>query len=361
MRAARALLLTAVLAAGCDDAAPSDEGGGGGGIGGSGGLGGSGGSGGAGGLGGSGGGSGGSGGSGGAGGLGGNGGEPVPELDVGWVPVVPAALDAELPAVARPAECGAEFGFFSHVRGFVTAPGGRAIAGAKAQFCVHTSTRQFICLRPADTDAQGVYTVELPEEVRCLERAAMRVLLPRSGRATTYCELDVAAGPIVRLREPSVLFSLPPPTDHPPEGDVEAARPVGFADGLTLEVTPSLYYSGTGSYDAFVGRAIPPAAVGLCGEAPTFDGLFAFAPEGSISAPGFAITVPNSAGLAPGAVVDLQVLGGLDCRLLDGTAVPEATWASIGPGAVSADGSMIESAPGAGLPCFTWLGLRAVD
>ncbi len=354
MRRALASLLVVGALAACDDGPGSAGDGGAGGVDGGGGEGGAGGGGG--------GGSGGSsaGGAGGAGGGadGGSGGQALPELDVGWIPVVPAALDAELPAGVRPASCTAEHAYFSHVRGWVTAPGGAPIASAKAQFCVHTADRKFICLRPVDTNAQGVYTIELPEEVRCLERAAMRVLLPRTSRATIYCELDPTAGPVVRLREPAVLFGTPPATSLPPEGDPATARDVGFDDGLVLDVTPSLYYSGTGTYDRFAGRRVLTDAVGLCGEASTFDGLYAFSPEGVMSAPGWGLTIPNAGALAAGTVVDLQVLGGLDCRLLDGTSVPEATWASFGEGVVSPDGATIDSADGAGLPCFTWLGYR---
>lgn len=359
-RALAGLTLLFALAA-CDDA-PSDGGGGaaggtggavggaGGGAAGAGGIGGSsaGGSGGVGGVGGA---------TGGAGG-GGSGGEPVPEVDVGWVPVVPASFDAPVTPAARPASCTAEFGFFSHVRGYVMAPGGAPIAGAKAQFCVHTADRQFTCLRPVDSGADGVYTVELPESVRCVDRAAMRVLLPRMNRATVYCELDRTAGPVVKLDQPSVLVGTPAATSLPPEGDPATMREVTFDDGLVLEVTPELYYSGTGSYDRLSGRRVSPDAVGLCGAAPTFDGLYAFYQEGVMNPPGWPLSIPNATGLTAGALVDLQVLGGLDCRLLDGTTVPEATWASFGDGVVSPDGSTIESADGVGLPCFTWLGYR---
>lgn len=361
LRALAGVTLLLALAA-CDDA-PADGGGdgAGGSAGGTGG--GAAGAGGSGGVGGSS--AGGAGGLGGAGGSatggtagGGSGGQAAPEVDVGWVPVVPASFDAPLTPAGRPQSCTAEFGFFSHVRGFVMAPGGAPIAGAKAQFCVHTADRQFVCLRPVDSGADGVYTVELPEAVRCVDRAAMRVLLPRTGRATVYCELDRTAGPVVKITEPSVLFGTPLATTLPPEGDPAAARDVTFDDGLVLEVTPELYYSGTGSYDRLSGRRVPPDAVGLCGDASTFDGLYAFYQEGVMSPPGWPLSIPNATGLTAGALVDLQVLGGLDCRLLDGTSVAEATWASFGDGVVSPDGATIESADGVGLPCFTWLGYR---
>jgi len=335
-----------LVAAGCSGGDEPADGGDGGAIGGSGG-------------------SAGSGGTDGNGGTGGTGGAVVNPAtdgpDSGWEPAVPQALDGELPGATRPADCGDDHGFVSAVRGWAVAPGGEPLVQAKAQLCIHTSTRQFVCLTPSDTDAEGVYTVDVPEPYRCMDKAAMRVLLPRAGRATAYCQMDVASGPASRLYTPSVLPLATPAVDLPPEGDPDTKRPVTFDDGLVLQVTPSLYYSGSGSYDRLAGRHVPPDAVGLCGEASTFDGLYAFYPEGEIEAPGFDVAIPNRTGLAAGTAVDLFVLGGLECSLFDGTAVPEATWAKFGEGTVSADGSTIESTPGSGLPCFTWLAYRAKE
>lgn len=333
-----------LVAAGC----AGSDGNGDGGNGGTGGTGAVGGTGGAGGTGGSGGGDGGTGGS-----I-----EYPPDVDTGWTPEPPASIDGDMPVGDRPASCGSEFGYYAAVRGWVVTPGGTPIPGAKAQICIHTADRQFICLRPADTDAEGVYTVDLPEEVECIEKAAMRVLLPRGQRATSYSLMDPDLGPAVRLHDPAVLPSTPPATDLPPEGNVDEARPVTFDDGLVLEVTPALYYNDSYSYADFSGRRVPTDAVGLSTEASSYDGLYAFYPEGGIDAPGFALEIPNKTDLPPGATVELFVLGGLKCNLLDGTSVPEATWAKFGEGTVSEDGATIASTPGSGLPCFTWFGYR---
>lgn len=297
----------------------------------------------------------------GGGGEGGSGGEqvivPDDEFDTGWTPEAPAALDGPLGGDPRPESCGEEFQFLSAVRGWVVAPGGKALESTRAQLCINSSAGKYVCLSPSIADEEGVYTVDVPEEFRCIDSVAMRLVLPRSNRATSYCLVE-DRGPVARLHEPGVLPFLTPATELPPLGDEDAPREVVFDGGLVLEVTPSLYFSSTGSYQQFSGRAVPTDAVGLCGDAPTFDGLFAFYPEGSIIAPGFPLRIENTRAYPAGAAVELFVLGGLDCTLADGTKVPEAEWARFGEGTVSEDGTTIVAGENSGLPCFTWLAYR---
>lgn len=288
---------------------------------------------------------------------------PVME-DVDWTPQVPAAVGADIPDAPtdRPAECDAEW--VSVVRGWVAAPGGAALAGAKAQLCLRLSPGNLLrCLRPADAGADGVFTVEIPAEARCISHAALRVLLLDSRRATTYCEIDVAdAPPVLRVEDPLVLFRTRPALAQPPEGDQDAARAITIDDGLTLDLVPRQFYSGGDTYDAIGGRRVPVDARGLCflGEGPPPDGVYAFYPEGSVDAPGAPVHVPNTTGLAPGTTVELFVLGGLDCRGANGRLLPEASWTVFGTGTVSADGATIDSDAGVGLPCLTWMGYRAL-
>ena len=89
------------------------------------------------------------------------------------------------------------------------------------------------------------------------------------------------------------------------------------------------------------------------------DGLWAFWPESAVDGVGFPVRIPNTGNLAAGTQVDLFVLGGLECNLDDGTHVPEGVWSQYGTGTVRADGAVIESDAGSGLPCFTWFGYRA--
>ncbi|MSP74273.1 MAG: hypothetical protein EXR76_19245 [Myxococcales bacterium] len=285
--------------------------------------------------------------------------EPIVEA---FDPQVPAAISADIPGapMQKPADCRAEF--VSVVRGWVVASGGAPIADAKAQVCVHlASTGDLLCLRPGTSDAEGVFTVELPENARCITKVAMRVLLPESGRSTMYCPIDITGTvPVVRLTEPFVLFGTVPVVGLPPEAPEADARVITFDDGLEVDFTPEAYYSGGGEYSQLSGRHVPAAARGLCflGQSPVPDGLYALYPEGSVTGSDFAVRFPNSTALPPGTVVDLFVLGGLDCRLADGTSVPEAEWFRYGAGRVSADGLRVVSDAGVGLPCLTWLGYR---
>lgn len=312
------------------------------------------------------GGAGGEGGDGGSGGAGGTGGDPVviptDEHDTGWTPNPPASLTAPLPGEERPASCGAEHGFLSAVRGWVVAPGGKPLPGVFAQLCVHPAVGNFVCLPPTPTDDDGVYTVEVPQQYRCFDQIGMRVVASRANRATAYCPMASSEGTTLVLEEPSVLPFALPATDLPPLGNENEARDVVFDDGLVMEVIPGLLHSGPKDYPRLSARRIPTDAVGLCGGAETFDGLYVSYPEDRINPPGFALRIPNTTDLPSGATVELFVLGGLDCRLHDGTPegklVQDGVWAKFGEGKVTEDGATILSNEDAGLPCTNWMGYR---
>lgn len=301
-------------------------------------------------------------GGGGSGGEGGSGGGvviPTDEFDLGWDPEPPPSLDNPMTEVDRPAQCGPEYGFASAVRGWAVAPGGKPLPGAWAQICVYPAVGEYTCMNPVKAGSDGVYTVDVPESLRCFDDAAMRLVLPASNRATAYCALDKELGPAMRLYDPGVLPFATPAIELPPVGDADAARKVVFDDGLEVEATPSRFMpAGNGSYRDFSGRRIPTDAVGLCGDAPDFDGLYAFYPEGYVEGPGYPLRIPNVDVYAAGTKVDLLVLGGLEC-LVGGVKVPEATWKQFGTGTVSEDGTAIVSDENSGLPCLSWLAYRA--
>jgi hypothetical protein len=300
------------------------------------------------------------GGSGGRAGSGGTGGSGVADGSfTGWTPEVPASLDAELPGSARPADCPAEYDWVVTIRGWMAAPGGAALPGAIAQMCIHfwDAGPGYVCLPAVQADDDGVFTKDMPEGKRCIKDAAVRALVPASGRSTAYCPLTPATDGVLRMRDPILLPRVVPAADLPPLGDENAWRDVLLDDGLKLSVKPSLYFSNVGKYEDLGAKKVPVDAVALCGDRSGFQGLYAMYREGTVQDEGWPITLPNDAGLAAGTKVELLVLGGLECQL-DGMATPEAKWVPFGEGTVSADGSTITSDEGSGLPCVTWLAYR---
>ena len=355
MRIGWILAAAALAVAGCSS--DTSDGNGSGGAGGSAGAAGSGGTGGTGGT----------AGAGGTGGDGGTGGEivvPTDEFDVGWTPEAPMdALDGPMNEIDRPGSCPPERGFFSSIRGWVSAPGGKPLAGAKAQLCVYYGVDGYSCLSPVTTDDEGVYTIDVLPAMQCFREAAMRVVRYDSNRAALYCPISIGEGPAVRRYDPTVLPFALPAIDLPPVGDPDAPRDVTFDDGLVMVATPSRFEpveDWRTSYRNFSGRRVDVEAVGLCGDAATFDGLYAFYPEGKIDGTGYPLRIPNKNGYAAGTKVELFVLGGLDCEL-NGKKVPEAEWAKFGEGTVSDDEAIIASDEGAGLPCTTWMSYRAKE
>ena len=286
------------------------------------------------------------------------------EQDTDWTPAPPAGLGQNLPEVPaeRPADCQAQW--IVAVRGYIVSAEGKPQFDAKGQVCVRRSpSNNRICIRPGDADADGVFTVILPEEDRCVNSVVMRVIQPSVGKATTYCPVDIeGTGPIFTINDPLVVFQTRRAHDLPPQGDTTAMRPISFDDGLTLDFTPEAFYSGGGDYVDLGARRVDPTSRGLCffGADNAPEGLYALYPEGTVDAPGFPLHMPNPTGVPAGGHVEFSVLGGLECTLNDGTSIPEAEWMPFGNGTVSADGTTIDSDPGVGLPCLTWVGYRRI-
>lgn len=244
------------------------------------------------------------------------------------------------------------------VTGAMQTAAGDAVVGGRAQLCVRLfPDERLVCLRPATTDDAGGFAIVVPDDIRCLTRAEMRALAPGQGLATTYCPVEfTGAGPIFDLSEPYVLHPVLAAT-VPPVGDETAARDVPFADGLVLNLAPDDFFSDE-DYLELAGAPVDVAATACFADGETFDGAYVFEPEGEIGS-GAAVSIPNASGLAPGAVVDLYILGGLDTLLLDGTMVAEGEVATIGTATVSADGTSIESDDGTRIPYLSWLLWRA--
>lgn len=311
---------------------------------------------------------GGTGGAGGAGGAGGSGGEEPPDgPDTGWEAEPPGSFYLPVSEAPRPGWCPETHAWWSAVRLWAVAPGGRGLPGASANLCVtwidDEGTPTYVCLPPALANEDGVMTVvppSDPQDMRCIETAALRVLAPGAGRATTYCVLEPEGDPSLWIEDPFVLPRLTPAIDLPPAGDRDEPREVRFDDGLVVTLSPDGFFSlSSAGYEELAARRIPTDARGLCGDAPTFDGLYAFYPEADVDDPGFPVSIPNVHGWAAGTEVELFVLGGIECHLVgEDEHLAEGTWAKFGEATVSGDGATIDSNPGVGLPCLTWMAYR---
>jgi hypothetical protein len=256
----------------------------------------------------------------------------------------------------RPPACPAGSPWVSAVRGDLRSAEGAPVAGL-AQVCVRlAASGVLVCLRPARACADGHFELRVPEESRCMGSASLRSFAPGGAFVTSYCHLELPASePALDLPGPSVLYPARPPATLPPEGDPATPRTVTFEGGLEVDVTPAVLfedYAQLASYRHPAGA--PPPCFLPPGEA--VDGLWAFNPEVDVPGAGFPVRIPNDRALAPGRVVDLFVLGGLNCALEDGELLEEADWVRAGTATVAADGRTIE---GGRLPCLNWFGYRA--
>lgn len=248
------------------------------------------------------------------------------------------------------------------VTGRVVDETGAEVAGALAQLCVHHAlSGQLFCLRAVPTDDAGTFTITVPERARCMESAAVRVVVPYTDLATLYCGVRLPPDePAVEVSGPYVLYQTQPAVTLPEEGDGQELRTVAFADGLEIDVAPARFYGAGDGYQALAARRFAGDAVELCfsDDTMSFEGIYALSPEGDVGGQPFALRIPNSTALAPEAVVDLYVLGGITCSLGDGTGVAPAEWRRYGQAAVDTAGDSIVADAAAGLPCFTWFGYR---
>lgn len=244
------------------------------------------------------------------------------------------------------------------VEGRVETPSGEGIAGARTQICVVPVGGELLCLAPPTTDASGAFQAAVAEpSARCAARMTLRVLLPGSINATSYCELELAPSDgVLTLADPIVVFPVERPACLPPEGDETEPRTITLADGLELV---DLRPEQTNDYDELAAGRHDLSGHCLLARAPAggFLGAYGFRPEVDVLG-GVAVRIPNTTGLAPDTSVDLYVLGGLATSLADGTHVEEGEWARFGTGTVSADGARIDSDRGALLTALTWLAYR---
>ncbi|MGE0790831.1 MAG: hypothetical protein AB7S26_34470 [Sandaracinaceae bacterium] len=263
-------------------------------------------------------------------------------------------------SLERDPSCGAAGAWVVGVSGQVVDDTGAPIEGAFTQLCLRSYPDDALtCLAPPMTAVDGSFAIVIPEAFRCLSRAVMRVLAPTRPLGTTYCPVEFAAGTegIVALDDPFVLYAVSPPAGLPDPGDLTMPREIAFADGLKMTFAPDDLSLSTDYADLASGVVGPSATE--CFAAPgALDGAYVFWPETSIEG-GTPVSIPNTGALAPGTVVDLFVLGGLQIYLLDGTLLEEAELATIGTATVSTDGASIDSDVGTLVPALNWLAWKA--
>ena len=304
---------------------------------------------------------------------GGTAGDPVsvPTFDPNDPLPTPRETSATPPAkIAEPSDdaldtmCQGQY--VSEVRGWVVDEIGEPLTGAKVQLCIRVyGTGELLCVQPRDTQAEGYFSINVPDSARCMSDAAFRTLVPRVDFAPMYCHADFSAertDAVLRVTEPLVLYQTRPAISVEELGDTSQPHRVELIGELSLTLIPDdLYGPEIGEMG---GRALSPDDPGLCflhavdqGDHPQIDGLYTFAPEGDLTGSTVTVRFPNTVGYEPGAEVDLYVLGNLDCSVEGQVeSLEEASWSKQASALVDDTGMWIETLPDAGLPCLSWFG-----
>ena len=243
---------------------------------------------------------------------------------------------------------------------------GTPLEDGRGQACIRDANSGVLtCLRPIPSCAGGVFEQVLPESVRCIGNLVVRVFDPArpdlnadvpGSFADTFCDVDLPPSPAeLRIAEPFVLYETTPVPDLPPEGDRNATRTVRFAGGLELDITPATIFGDWG-YDRLAARKLAARDPVPCfrrSTDPDFHGVWGFTPNINVTGDvGFPLRVAET-GLSGGTMVDLYVLGSIDCALTSdfSTVVEEGHWMRYGGAIVDDNGAF-----SATLPCFNWFG-----
>lgn len=241
---------------------------------------------------------------------------------------------------------------------------GARLEDGKGQMCIREAENNVLtCLRPITSCAEGRFELVVPEAVRCIGSLVVRVFDPASpdlnsdipgSFADTFCNVGLPSSPAeLRIAEPFVLYRTTPVLGLPAEGDRAETRTVRFEGGLEVDVTPAMIFGDWG-YDRLASRRLQPSDPTPCfnGPAdPAFRAVWGFTPNININGDiGFPLRVRDT-GLAEGTMVDLYVLGSIDCALTAdfATVVEEGRWARYTTVTIDQRGDFA-----ANLPCFNW-------
>ncbi|MEE2645103.1 MAG: hypothetical protein VYD19_09240 [Myxococcota bacterium] len=256
----------------------------------------------------------------------------------------------------------------AEVRGWILDEVGEPVSGAKAYFCIRFNEGELACLRSEETDAEGVFTVTVPLESQCVDRAALRAQVPNGGFASIYCdlsedlvELPESDDPVLRLNEPFILYQTRPFTGLTLEAEGDDTRAeVSFGELSLSLISEQLFIADPEELRA---RQVPTDAPGLCflDEPAEIAALYAFSPEVDLFGGRAGLRLPNESGAAPGESLKLFALGSLDCSLNADEKLEEGHWEEIGTARVDESGEWIEAEATSGLPCLSWFGLSSAD
>lgn len=202
------------------------------------------------------------------------------------------------------------------------------------------------CSRPAATDFNGQFALDLPADGGCAADAVLQVM--QSGSATSYCDLPTHTGGAIELQRPLMVHRTAPALEVPLGGGS-----VEFAGGITMEADPTLVDSV--GYQQLAARLVDPAKV--CNPR-QFDGMIAFAPEMDVRGSGFDLHIQTY--LPALTTVALFVRGGAQCSLTDGHRPGLAQWHDYGTGIVDEAGILHATGPNA-LPCLGWLAWHILE
>lgn len=229
--------------------------------------------------------------------------------------------------------------------GHIVDDDGVNVGGARVQMCTHSVDGTFACLRPTAADDNGVVNIEFPERTRCLERVVARVLVDTE-HATLTCGVSLLGS------DTTLTFAAPIVVPRTIRGADQQGE-VTLSGGLTLsiddDVAAGIDLSALG---AVVHQSSCVAAAAPVGTTR----LWALSPEGGLDAPGLPARLVGT-GLSAGTRVSAHVLGGLDCRLPDGSDVERGAFAPFTTGLVVDEAGGVDLGA---IPCLTWLAL-AVD
>ncbi len=227
----------------------------------------------------------------------------------------------------------------------------RPVAGAHVAPCIRLGDGIGTCLTPVDTDARGWALWSVAPEHRCLERVALRVLVPGRGHAASYQALALTPiDAVIDVQEDLVVVETFEAIERSPLGDPSAPHEIRFAGDVTLTVRPESMGDAT-SYGQTGLRAMAGA------DAPSFmhqagepDLVFALSPDAELLEPA-SLSLPAPGGARDGTSFEVMVLGGIYTPLADGSIVEEGALRTFARATVSGGRLTVE-----GLPRLGWIG-----